>query len=444
LTGLAAVLRTAGSARNKSPHFPRLIKERWQFLPHWAIIILAYLPARALALPDPHVNRDHGDIPMALSSRRRLGFTLVELLVVITIIGMLIALLLPAVHAVRERARQTQCLNNLKNLSLAAISHDSSKGQLPGYTQFVKRGTAQYANVKYNSAARKWEVTTANAANMAQLGSVSGLSWAAILTPRLERSDLWDSMVQPPDPTNPEVQLPKVDVFVCPSDSDVITQPDVAGLSYSVNTGAWDHDGSDNFLFTGGTGDTVDNGVFFDLASYDRNGVRGPVQRISGMKDGAGTTIMMGENIHKSYVTTSGTPWFSWVAPSFGKPAAEQQMGIVWVVPPGGATVPNPPNPPAGTITDQERIGGNKYGVVDFEPSKPWFARPASSHGSGANIAFCDGHSQYLRDDIDYIVYVQLMTPNGRKCVDPVKHTPVPAAVQAFRAAPPLAEKDFN
>ena len=76
---------------------------------------------------------------MAISSRRRSGFTLVELLVVITIIGMLVALLLPAVHSVRERGRQVQCLNNLKQLSLAAVAHDSAKGQLPAMTQFVKR-----------------------------------------------------------------------------------------------------------------------------------------------------------------------------------------------------------------------------------------------------------------------------------------------------------------
>ena len=67
---------------------------------------------------------------MTSPSTRR-GFTLVELLVVIAIIGVLVALLLPAVQAAREAARRTSCVNNMKNVALAAINCHDQQGAFP-------------------------------------------------------------------------------------------------------------------------------------------------------------------------------------------------------------------------------------------------------------------------------------------------------------------------
>src|SRR5687768_12884624 len=71
------------------------------------------------------------------SAEPRRAFTLVELLVVIAIIGVLVAMLLPAVQAARESARRSACVNNMRQVALALISYHDAKGRFPHGTYNV-------------------------------------------------------------------------------------------------------------------------------------------------------------------------------------------------------------------------------------------------------------------------------------------------------------------
>jgi prepilin-type processing-associated H-X9-DG protein/prepilin-type N-terminal cleavage/methylation domain-containing protein len=394
---------------------------------------------------------------MAISPRRRLAFTLVELLVVISIIGTLVALLLPAVQGARARSRQLTCLNNLKQIGLATVSFDSSKGQMPGLTQFIKRGSTEWASIGYDSSQRKFKVVSVNlTTSPPDLTQVSGFAWPTMLLSRIERSDIWDQIVSPPrtDPANPtsaaaDVFIPPIQTFICPDDRDVTSQPDLPAITYVANSGGWDPHGTGSqapLTVSSTVGDTAENGVFHDQAGYERlvPPQKAPKMRMSNINDGSGTTLMYAENIHRSYDPTStsaGAPAFCWL---FG---TEQQLGFVWVVPANPASGANPAPVPGDTAIDQEALNRNSQDVVTFPSGEPRFARPASAHSGGVNVAFCDGHGEFLRDDIDYVIYQQLMTPWGRKCVDPANHGGQIASGQTiykFRNAPPLAEKDYK
>jgi prepilin-type N-terminal cleavage/methylation domain-containing protein len=130
-----------------------------------------------------------------LEIRRSSGFTLVELLVVIAIIGVLVALLLPAVQAAREAARRSQCVNNLKQIMLSMHNHESAKkvfpsggvASCPDVSKYITSGGAPYGPDK------------------------QGMSWAFQILPYLEGQAVYNLK------TNADLQATAIPMYYCPS-----------------------------------------------------------------------------------------------------------------------------------------------------------------------------------------------------------------------------------
>jgi prepilin-type N-terminal cleavage/methylation domain-containing protein len=132
--------------------------------------------------------------------RRHHGFTLVELLVVIAIVGILTALLLPAVQAARESGRRTACKNNLRQIGLALHEYHDVHDRLPSGWQGFSNGQAD-------------------------VEGVSGFGWAAAILPYLEQTSLAsriDWRVSIMDSRHDSVRETPLGVFQCPSDLVVI------------------------------------------------------------------------------------------------------------------------------------------------------------------------------------------------------------------------------
>jgi prepilin-type N-terminal cleavage/methylation domain-containing protein len=128
-----------------------------------------------------------------MSSHRRAGFTLVELLVVIAIIGLLIALLLPAIQSSRESARRTGCANNLRQIGIGLLNHHNAKRQFPA--GLTDQRTARNPNGRQ-------------------------LSWNVFLLPYIEESAAWKKFhlnLAYLDPQNLPATSQIVRLFICPS-----------------------------------------------------------------------------------------------------------------------------------------------------------------------------------------------------------------------------------
>jgi len=329
-------------------------------------------------------------------------------LVVITIIGMLVALLLPAVNGARAAGQKTTCMNNLRNCGQATLAYVSKKDYFPGYRELLTRPD----------------------------GTKALVSWHIVLLPELDKQDLYQALQSGLAGTTTQ-PLPYRELAVCPSDSSIAGRT-IPATSYVANTGR-----SETMMNVSGmsvpmlcvdamppaaphTSNVDANGLFFDHAApgISGNNVKVSLTDVTG-HDGAATTLMLSENVDVYYYndspvavvsTTNPGQVMSSLASALAYNCSQRNLGFVWW---DTSTATTPPTnlPPSPVAAINGKAGDYDPGRVGWSaPQQTTLAaRPSSAHPGGVNTVFVAGNIRFLREDIDYIVYCLLMTPNGAK-----------------------------
>jgi prepilin-type N-terminal cleavage/methylation domain-containing protein len=349
--------------------------------------------------------------------KRRIGFTLVEMLVVISIIAVLAALLLPAINMARESARRAQCSNNLKNLHLAMQQFDNARSQYPASRTFWNAAPATY------KASANWP-TNWNASNATN----QTLTWVHEILPYLEQQTLREYVEAALINGNPVRSVGgKISVVFCPSD-DIDDDPTISGpppqLSYGVNSGvpdvaptsatSYDHQANGVFdnRMKGGT-QSPPTGDYAPTVNLKMNKTSlADVTR----NDGSANTILVVENSDLE----------NWnYAPT------EVHAGVIWDYDISSGS-------PSPNQLINKYPGGEKFKPDTFEVmiAKNMnlipYARPLSNHPTGFMAVFCDGHNKFINEAISYDTYARIMTSNGKKYL-PAGSATLPPAYAPIR-----------
>jgi len=346
----------------------------------------------------------------------RSAFTLIELLVVISIISLLMALILPAVQSAREAARRTECLNHLRQLSIAmhGSASRSSSGQLPAYGV--------------------WGDDVATSSISTQPAAL--WSWVVGILPFIDRRDLydrWDFNLRHSNGVNATlIRTFNMKVLTCPDDESAHERS--GALSYVVNAGyagidsvielnrttGWGNQNGNYHKFDNVKIDWNSNGTVGDKEDNDltrRSGVmwREVIHRVKGdfkaernqslslqeIYDGQSQTLLFTENLHAGGLESPAQMW--------GDPDARSCTFVLPIKRISRAGPSYYADPPLDPNFPECVINGARFGN---EGRSPW---PSSNHPGGVCAAFCDGSTKFVSQDIDLLVYKRIITPAGSR-----------------------------
>lgn len=248
----------------------------------------------------------------------RRGFTIVELLIVVFLLGVLIALVAPAILQTRGAARRATCQNRQHELMLAIASFEQAKDRLPGWRE-----------------------------RLGAPGKSKDVSWSFVLLPYLQRKDLYQRYAPGGEAATSDPHE-SVDLLVCPDDVELAA---TAPLSYGVNCGL--QDGANPDIY--GRFDLPANGLFHDQRPPSGWQGRPLVQmRSADIKDGASVTLALADR-------TEVVRWTDW--------QTERGVGLWWqdkLDPPAEARVNGvrPPLAESKNVNHVRPSSGHAGGVL--------------------------------------------------------------------------------